>query len=1154
MAPGLGPRLRYLIGLIHQDFDPKAGEYEGINLALLAFEEAVDECLPKEVRERRGMGRPRATPSNQVKRLKHQLQWARRAKRKAEEELRRITGGKQGYKNRMTPEFLARAALSKPTTVARGFADAWQDLVGVGVSGCSRTTITRIRDAFAEVVKQHSCDVVSLAASTSAAVRQKQLSAAARQAQSAAVRQVPSFQSVALMHIHDEASLRLRSSADTDLGKPSRSRSSKVQQHAAYVSFTLGQPLRWLTELHPLSDKTARVLATSLNHVLREVAQTVGASLVTSPTPGHAPWLVHILVGDGISTNEAAAKIMWAWVQKEPLAHGARYFIILVKCANHQANLVVASAVTGRAALEAQKNCEALAQSESPFAERPLADRSDSAARSVCGAIVRFFKYLASDYYSDFCANLQEIVGKLRARVPTQERQRQLEAWARLQELYGEGVFPPGLLGCLNAGLGEWAHCLPVSAAGAPVSAARAPADAEGRMEGVRASLLELLRKRVLVVDEQPTLSRMFTFQTHLECFLLLDFLGCAPELVKLRGAQPRERSRKRVVKVLAFLRAPTTPQYLRRTALTLQLVGHVNNMCAQLRDDDSEPLLVRLAKGAVDKAVDKDFLRLLGRLHLDPALETGACVTALLAVAADLSLRFKQYTRWPFAACKLCSKYNEHFLTACLTFLHLPEGELDAAFSLPLRQLAQNFGGTEAQQLQYLASDPVQEALALTFAASAASSLPVERAFAETKRSEAPRLCHVATAGRNQILRLHVRQRRELMAQAEEASAAVRQAMRSSLQSLAWEARPDLIGRPSGARPAPAEATQAHQTAAVREFIAQHKAQLQALLDRRRSDAFAAAAACRRDSPVTQSEWIQRFRENEEDFQEKMANAGKRRRAMNRRLAADAAAPAPASRVGPRSAKMNARSLPRWKQVLWGRCGWHCVVLRQAQHAGAAKEVVTMFLYEHQRRTYLIDLRPWRSGSSYTVDADDGTFMVSQLIQPLADLELEGEVVQVAEIIVSAAARPACVQISAPLARPLSELSKTSKRKLRSDSESEGSVVSEASVSSEEAGAARLREDTKGSSSGSSCPSVDTDADSGVDEVCADTSAAERDELAGPEGAQAQVGVDSGSEGEEQGEDGCCAPLSGAGALRHAPGIWKIWESTWFYATKTPG
>jgi len=345
-----------------------------------------------------------------------------------------------------------------------------------------------------------------------------------------------------------------------------------------------------------------------------------------------------------------------------------------------------------------------------------------------------------------------------------------------LQALYGDGVFPPGLLDALNGGVGDWVHCL------APESAVDAPED---RLVAVRASLFEILRRRLLVVDEKPTLSRMWTFQAHLDCLLLLHFLGCAHDLVKVRGSV-RERTLKRVSKVLAFLTKGDTPQYLRRTSLALQLPAHALNISGQLSDEE-EPLLVRLAKGVVGAAVCKDLHRLLHRLHLDPDLDQGAAVAVLLAEAMDLCLRFRQYSAWPFAAWSLCSKYNPSgYLPACSDFLEIPEESLDVGFALQLRHVANQAGASHAKRLNYLLSPQVQQALASAFQASSASSLPVERAFAETKRSEAPRLCHVATAGRNQILRQYLRQREELLVRAEAASVAMRRSLKTNLASLA--------------------------------------------------------------------------------------------------------------------------------------------------------------------------------------------------------------------------------------------------------------------------------------------------------------------------------------------------------------------------------
>ena len=107
--------------------------------------------------------------------------------------------------------------------------------------------------------------------------------------------------------------------------------------------------------------------------------------------------------------------------------------------------------------------------------------------------------------------------------------------------------FPQGLLDVLNGGLGFWStHDESESAAEAPVAAPVA-------LDLAQARLLELLRRRLLVVDEHPTLSRMCTFQPHVDALLLILFLDCFADLVKLRGINPRERNRNRVAKLDAF-------------------------------------------------------------------------------------------------------------------------------------------------------------------------------------------------------------------------------------------------------------------------------------------------------------------------------------------------------------------------------------------------------------------------------------------------------------------------------------------------------------------------------------------------------------------------------------------------------------------------
>ena len=58
------------------------------------------------------------------------------------------------------------------------------------------------------------------------------------------------------------------------------------------------------TELEPVADKTAATIATTLDGVLRGFCATISKSL----GPGEV-WLLHIAIGDGISSNERAGRI-----------------------------------------------------------------------------------------------------------------------------------------------------------------------------------------------------------------------------------------------------------------------------------------------------------------------------------------------------------------------------------------------------------------------------------------------------------------------------------------------------------------------------------------------------------------------------------------------------------------------------------------------------------------------------------------------------------------------------------------------------------------------------------------------------------------------------------------------------------------------------
>ena len=112
------------------------------------------------------------------------------------------------------------------------------------------------------------------------------------------------------------------------------------------------------TELEALGDKTARTLATSLERLmrnaLRDILPQVDHDEAERTLLGRVPepeiWVTHVLIGDAIPTNDAAARVLWAAVKEHPLGQRIKYFLAVMKCMTHQTGLSAKSGVIGPAA------------------------------------------------------------------------------------------------------------------------------------------------------------------------------------------------------------------------------------------------------------------------------------------------------------------------------------------------------------------------------------------------------------------------------------------------------------------------------------------------------------------------------------------------------------------------------------------------------------------------------------------------------------------------------------------------------------------------------------------------------------------------------------------------------------------------------------
>ena len=389
--------------------------------ALTAMREALDVEAPQ-----RGSKRPSEAASSApyaisdgalIKRLRNRVQYLER--RCAV--LRGAARMRARTKGRISTLLVAQVSLSAPGSNARAFARAQRDFAAKD-EAVSRPTIESIRDAFVAEAKRSMEDAAAAHLSKGQAALKEAASAlrhdvAASEAVARARR--TKFSVVGCCHIHDEASLRLRSLDPTETAN--RSKRSNVQQHAVWLQAADGAPQQLPVELDALSNKRATTLATSLDRVVRSAAAVARRGLADD----QPVCFCHILVGDGISTNAAAARILRAKYEAAPVAPRFEYFQLVVQCANHQCNLVIRSSVEGTSAKEAALQLEAAA--------RARGDRGAAAARApnfaqaraatstakaephmqASGHIVRLYKYLMSDYFSEFRAGLVAHVDSL---------------------------------------------------------------------------------------------------------------------------------------------------------------------------------------------------------------------------------------------------------------------------------------------------------------------------------------------------------------------------------------------------------------------------------------------------------------------------------------------------------------------------------------------------------------------------------------------------------------------------------------------------------------------------------------------------------------------------------------------------------------------
>jgi hypothetical protein len=266
--------------------------------------------------------------------------------------------------------------------------------------------------------------------------------------------------------------------------------------------------------------------------VVNEIVQVLRSALHTQDAPRKRLRLIHILVGDGIRSNNLAARMTLQYFRDHAVSLRLRYSLVVWMCASHQVNLVIKYAICGEDAHRADQ---------------------------VCGACSRFYKYLVPDYIVEFAFSLKKhVVDNLQIErdAPAQEVDAHRRRTELLQQLYGTRVIPDSLKSLFNLGLGSFRHC-----------AADGDADAT-----IKAGAYHTLYKLVLRIESKPVWSRMFLFADCVYGLLRIFLLKIPLDVFSTGVTQPRPENQKRLQRLWGFLNDEGMQAHLKKVTLCLQV------------------------------------------------------------------------------------------------------------------------------------------------------------------------------------------------------------------------------------------------------------------------------------------------------------------------------------------------------------------------------------------------------------------------------------------------------------------------------------------------------------------------------------------------------------------------------------------------------
>lgn len=816
------------------------GKYPRTKLAIeglrAALSEEFDVDLPNKFRKRQ-------RKSDAEARLQRQLTYQTKQRKLAEEKLAAASGKSSGL---LQVELFTKVGLSDPSLNTR------QVRTTMRQHGCSvsHAYIGRIRFAFADLIKDAFREKVKAEVGTLVADGV--------------------MGPVFVLHVHDEATMRFRSYSEDDLGASapggSRARFSKIQNNALTVQVGCdASPTEWMTELQPLARKDATTLATAIAQAVQPVMQAVGGVLASisnsrSSSSGSPQSIrvLHLLVGDGINTNECAAKKLLHHLHRH--AESVAYRLLVWRCASHQANLVVVVAIAGRLG-------------GNPLDDSPL-----------CATLSRLFKHLIPAYHDLFAAQLRAEVARsfrLVHDVNSPETKQLQERSRRLAALYGPAVLPDEVLQIRNRSLSAMEH---VSQPGTD------PVPLQQRM-------YDLLRRLVLVSEERPVVTRFFLFTPCCFSLLRMKLLGVPSSIFTSGVLAVENESSKRIAAVKAFYDGAGTPQLLKKACLCLRLTLYATSLTAQTNSSSKrEPVMVRLGRGEIQARTSELFVQIVRDLDNDPELNRSDTLSGLLITQAHICIRFDQYKRYPTRLWRLTMKFNPgSFSAEILLFLHTDDQVMDGGYSKLLKQEAwARAGGVEADAAGYLMSPGVQSEITGMLEAAAGSSLEVERKHNQDKRSETVKISSCGTASRNSIIRRYLVHRARQVDTMDTTRRKHEAALRLNVRALAVRANPDLFPRARGRLRWETEVSMEEQSAithmgdseALDRYIADHREELEAELARVRR-----SARLRQEAssavPWSDDDWHKFLDENDTKFRSLLRSASDRRRASSQKVRA---------------------------------------------------------------------------------------------------------------------------------------------------------------------------------------------------------------------------------------------------------------------------